>query len=203
MIRVLVAEDQAMVRGALASLLSFEDDIEVVAQIARGDLVLEAARSSRADVALLDIEMPGLDGISVAAQLAREHPATRTLILTTFGRPGYLRRALAEGAGGFLLKDAPSEQLAQAIREINAGRPVIDPTLAAAALAAGDSPLSPREHEVLAAAGSHATAAEIAATLHLSEGTVRNYLSSSIQKLGARNRREALEFAAEKGWLQP
>ena len=201
MIRVLIAEDQAMVRGALASLLALEDDIEVVAEVERGDHVLGAARAQRADVALLDIEMPGQDGISAAAELTRELPQTRTLILTTFGRPGYLRRAIESGAQGFLLKDAPAEQLADAIREINAGRRVIDPGLAAAAIADGISPLTEREHDVLAAATKHATAAEIAAHLHLSEGTVRNYLSAAIRKLGARNRAEAIRIAEEKGWL--
>ena len=201
MIRVLIAEDQAMVRGALASLLSLEDDIEVVAEVERGDHVLDAARTKRADVALLDIEMPGQDGISAAAELARELPETRTLILTTFGRPGYLRRAIESGAGGFLLKDAPAGQLADAIREVNAGRRVIDPGLAAAAIADGVSPLTEREHDVLAAATRHATAAEIAAQLYLSEGTVRNYVSAAIRKLGARNRAEAIQIAERKGWL--
>ena len=201
MIRVLIAEDQAMVRGALASLLSLEDDIEIVAEVERGDLVLDAVRTTTPDVALLDIEMPGLDGISAAAQIAQEAPATRSLILTTFGRPGYLRRALAQGASGFLLKDAPAGELAAAIRKVAAGERAVDSGLAAAALAEGDSPLSPREHDVLAASTGHETAAEIAAALHLSEGTVRNYLSSAIRKLGARNRREAVEVALEKGWL--
>jgi two-component system, NarL family, response regulator DesR len=201
MIRVLIAEDQAMVRGALVSLLGLEDDIDVIADVGRGDLVLEAARAARADVALLDIEMPGLDGIAVAAQLAADLPETRSLILTTFGRPGFLRRALTSGAQGFLLKDAPSEQLAGAIRDVHAGRRVIDPGLAAAAITDGDSPLSEREHDVLVAAATHATAAEIAAHLYLSEGTVRNYLSAAMRKVGARNRAEALRIAAEKGWL--
>ncbi len=201
MIRVLIAEDQAMVRGALASLLALEDDIEVVAEVERGDAVLDAARTQRADVALLDIEMPGQDGISAAAELAHELPQTRTLILTTFGRPGYLRRAIESGVDGFLLKDAPAEQLADAIREVNAGRRVIDPGLAAAAIADGVSPLTERERDVLAAATRHATAAEIASQLHLSEGTVRNYLSAAIRKLGARNRAEAVRIAEEKGWL--
>jgi two-component system, NarL family, response regulator DesR len=200
-IRVLLAEDQAMVRGALASLLSLEDDVEVVAEVERGDLVLEAARASRPDVALLDIEMPGLDGIAAAEALVRELPETRALILTTFGRPGFLRRALEAGASGFLLKDAPARELAAAIREVASGRRAVDPALAAEALAEGDSPLTPREREVLVAAASHATAAEIAAEVHLSEGTVRNYLSAAIRKLGARNRREAVERATEKGWL--
>jgi two-component system response regulator DesR len=201
MIRVLIAEDQAMVRGALASLLSLEDDIEVVAEVARGDEVLAAAERTRPDVALLDIEMPGLDGISAAAQLVRELPATRALILTTFGRPGYLRRALQQGASGFLLKDAPAKELAAAIRSVAAGLRAVDPALAAAALAEGDSPLTAREEEVLAAASRHDSASDIAAALHLSEGTVRNYLSASIRKLGARNRGEAIAVAREKGWL--
>jgi two-component system, NarL family, response regulator DesR len=191
----------AMVRGALASLLALEDDIEVVAEVERGDRVLEAARLSRVDVALLDIEMPGLDGISAAAELARELPQTRTLILTTFGRPGYLRRAIESGAAGFLLKDAPAGLLADAIRDVHAGRRVIDPELAAAAIADGVSPLTEREHDVLAAAAEYATAGEIAARLYLSEGTVRNYLSAAMRKLGARNRADAVRIAEEKGWL--
>jgi two-component system response regulator DesR len=201
MIRVLIAEDQAMVRGALASLLALEGDIDVVAEVDRGDRVLAAAGRSRPDVALLDIEMPGLDGISVAGLLARERPETRSLILTTFGRPGYMRRALAEGASGFLLKDAPASELAEAIRTVAAGGSAVDPTLAAAAIREGESPLTPREHEVLAAAASNVTAADIAAELYLSEGTVRNYLSAAIRKLHVRNRREAVELAKEKGWL--
>jgi two-component system response regulator DesR len=201
MIRVLIAEDQGMVRGALASLLSLEDDIEVVAEVESGDRVLEAARAHNPDVALLDIEMPGLDGISAAGELARELPQIRTLMLTTFGRPGYLRRAIENGASGFLLKDAPADELAGAIREVNAGRRVIDSGLAAAAIADGVSPLTEREHDVLAAATTHATAAEIAAQLHLSKGTVRNYLSTAIRKLGARNRAEAITIARDKGWL--
>jgi two-component system, NarL family, response regulator DesR len=201
MIRVLIAEDQSMVRGALASLLALEDDIEVVAEVGRGDEVVGAARTHHADVALLDIEMPGQDGIRAAADLARELPTTRALMLTTFGRPGYLRRALESGAGGFLLKDAPAEQLADAIREVHAGRRVIDPGLAAAAIADGVSPLTERERDVLAAAAQYTTAAEIAAHLYLAEGTVRNYLSAAIRKLGARNRADALRIAQEKGWL--
>jgi two-component system, NarL family, response regulator DesR len=199
-IRVLIAEDQAMVRGALASLLALEEDIEVVGEVERGDLVLDAARASGPDVALLDIEMPGRDGIAVAGDLARELPAVRTLILTTFGRPGYLRRALENGARGFLLKDAPARELAAAIRTVVAGGRAIDPALAAATITEGESPLTARESDVLRAAMRH-TAADIAATLHLSEGTVRNYLSAAIQKLGARNRREAIAHAVDKGWL--
>jgi two-component system response regulator DesR len=201
-IRVLVAEDQAMVRGALVSLLSLEDDITVVAEVERGDDAVAAARTHRPDVALLDVEMPGLDGIAAAEAIAREVPGTRSLILTTFGRPGYLRRALAGGASGFLLKDAPAGELACAIRSIAAGRRVVDSQLAAEALTDGESPLTAREHDVLAAATTYGTAAEIAADLHLSEGTVRNYLSAAIRKLGARNRREAVDLAREKGWLE-
>lgn len=201
MIRILIAEDQAMVRGALASLLSLEDDIEVVAEVERGDRVLAAARAHSPDVALLDIEMPGLDGISAARELARELPETRSLILTTFGRPGYLRRALEEGASGFLLKDAQASELAAAIRTVAAGGRAVDPSLAAAAITEGTSPLTVREHDVLAAAARNGTAAEIASSLHLSEGTVRNYLSAAMRKLGARNRGEAVRIAEEKGWL--
>ena len=201
MIRVLIAEDQAMIRGALASLLALEDDIEVVAQVERGDLVLDAVRQAKPDVALLDIEMPGLDGISVAGRLAREQPSTRSLILTTFGRPGYLRRALAEGASGFLHKDAPATELAEAIRTVAGGGTAVDSKLAAAAIREGESPLTQREHEVLVASAGNDTAADIAASLFLSEGTVRNYLSTAIRKLGARNRREAVEIAEKKGWL--
>jgi two-component system response regulator DesR len=200
-IRVLIAEDQAMVRGALVSLLSLEGDIEVVAEVERGDEVLAAAQRAHPDVALLDIEMPGQDGITAAAELVRELPATRVLILTTFGRPGYLRRALEQGASGFLLKDAPARELAAAVRAVAAGLRAVDPALAAEAIAEGASPLTPREAEVLSAAARHGTVAEIARALHLSEGTVRNYLSASMRKLGARNRREAVDLATEKGWL--
>jgi two-component system, NarL family, response regulator DesR len=201
MIRILIAEDQAMVRGALASLLSLEDDLEVVAEVERGDHVLAAAREVRPDVALLDIEMPGIDGITAAGELARELPETRTLILTTFGRPGYMRRALENGADGFLLKDAPASELAAAIRDVAAGRRALDPALAAAAITRGQSPLTGREQDVLAAASRHPTAAEIAQHLHLSEGTVRNYLSSAMRKLHARNRAEAVRIAEQEGWL--
>jgi two-component system response regulator DesR len=200
-IRVLLAEDQAMVRGALATLLGLEDDIDVVGEVERGDDVVEAVRRSRAEVALLDIEMPGLDGIAAAAALRRELPDVRALILTTFDRPGFMKRAMDSGAAGFLLKAAPAAELAAAIRRVAAGERVVDPGLAAAALTEGESPLTPREHEVLAAARSHATAAEISRVLYLSEGTVRNYLSAAIRKLGARNRVEAVRIAEDKGWL--
>src|SRR5579859_836500 len=190
-----------MVRGALASLLALESDIEVVAQAARGDEVLAAALSVQPDVALLDIEMPGMTGLEAAEQLGRELPGCRVLILTTFGRPGYLRRAIAGGAAGFMLKDAPASELAGAIRRAAAGERVVDPGLAAAALSEGESPLTAREHEVLLAARVHATVADIAGALYLSPGTVRNHLSSVMQKLGARNRVEALRMAEEKGWV--
>ena len=201
MIRVLIAEDQAMVRGALASLLGLEPDIEVVAEVGRGDEVLGAVVAHDPDVALLDIEMPGQDGISAAAQLHLSGARTRTLILTTFGRPGYLRRAIESGASGFLLKDAPAGRLADAVREVHAGRRVIDPGLAATAIADGVSPLTERERDVLVAAAEHETAGQIAGHLFLAEGTVRNYLSVAIRKLGARNRSEAIEIARAKGWL--
>jgi two-component system response regulator DesR len=201
MIRVLLAEDQAMVRGALAALLSLEDDIEIVAEVGRGDEVAVVARATHPDVALLDIEMPGLDGISAAAALHAQLPSCRAIILTTFGRPGYLRQAMQSGVVGFLLKDAPSDQLATAIRRVAAGERVVDPKLAMAALSEGNSPLTEREREVLAAAAQGASIADIASSLFLSEGTVRNYLSVAIQKLGARNRIEAAHIAEQKGWL--
>jgi two-component system response regulator DesR len=200
-IRVLLAEDQAMIREALAALLSFEDDIEVVAQVGRGDEVVGAAARSAPDVALLDIEMPGMDGLTAAAALRASSPGTRVVILTTFGRPGYLRRAMESGVSGFIVKDSPAGKLAQTIRKVLDGQRVIDPDLAAAALAEGTSPLTPREADVLAHAAHGATIAQIAGTLYLSEGTVRNYLSSCIQKTGARNRAEALRVAHERGWL--
>jgi two-component system, NarL family, response regulator DesR len=200
-IRVLIAEDQAMVRGALASLLSLEPDIDVVAEVERGDRVVEAARVAGAEVAVLDIEMPGLDGLSAAEALGRELPACRALIVTTFGRPGYMRRAMQSGAAGYLLKDAPSSELAEAIRRVAAGERVVDPGLAAAALREGESPLTAREHELLAAAREHATISDLAAAAHLSPGTVRNYLSSAMRKLGARSRAEAIRVAEEKGWI--
>lgn len=201
MIRVLLAEDQAMVRGALAALLGLEKDIEVVAQTARGDEVLPAALLARPDVALLDIEMPGGGGLSAAQALHEHLPSCRVVILTTFGRSGYLRRAMDIGAAGFLLKDAPATELAVAIRRIIKGERVVDPDLALAALAEGNSPLTSREREVLFVALSGASIAGIAAQLYLSEGTVRNHLSTAMQKLGARNRMEAARLAEKKGWL--
>ncbi|MFD0165883.1 response regulator [Streptomyces decoyicus] len=201
MIRVLLAEDQSMVREALAALLSLEDDLEVVAQAARGDEVLPAARAHPVDVALLDIEMPGLSGLDAAAALRAELPGVKIVILTTFGRPGYLRRAMEAGADAFLVKDAPAARLADAVRRVLRGERVIDPVLAAAALADGASPLTDREREVLRTAADGSTNAEIAGALHLSQGTVRNYLSTAIQKTGARNRAEAVRTARDKGWL--
>jgi two-component system response regulator DesR len=200
-IRVLIAEDQTLVRGALRALLELEEDIEVVAEVGRGDAVVPAAVRDRPDVALLDIEMPGGDGIEAARALATAVPDCRAVVLTTFGRPGFLRRAMEVGAAGFLLKDAPVTELARGIRAVMAGERVIDRELAAAALAIGATPLSAREGDVLRAAAGGATVADIAARLFLSEGTVRNYLSSAIGKTGARTRVEAARVAEEKGWL--
>lgn len=201
MIRVLLAEDQAMVRGALAALLTMEGDIEIIAEVGRGDEVVATALDHHPDVALLDIEMPGCDGITAAARLHTRLPSCRILILTTFGRPGYLRQAMESGVVGFLLKDAPAAQLATAIRRAVAGERVVDPALAMAALSEGNNPLTKQERTVLAAATKGASIAEIAISLFLSEGTVRNYLSVAIQKLGAHNRIEAAHIAEQKGWL--
>ena len=201
MIRVLIAEDQAMIRGALAALLAIEADIEVVAQVDRGDRVLEAALRTTPDVALLDIEMPGQDGITAAAELRAKLPTCRVLILTVFGRPGYLRRAVDAGVSGFLLKDAPPDELASAIRRTAKGEKVIDSQLAHAALSEGSSPLTPRERDVLAMSVRGASVEDVARSLHLTNGTVRNHLSIAIQKLNAHNRVEAARIAEEKGWL--
>ncbi|MGO9410428.1 MAG: response regulator transcription factor [Spirochaetia bacterium] len=201
MIRVLLADDQATVRGALAALLRLEKDIDVVAEVGRADDVLEAAIQKKPDVALLDIEMPGGDGLGAAARLREKLPSCRVLMLTTFGRPGYLRRAMEGGAVGFLTKDMPAAELASAIRRAVAGERVIDPQLAIDALSEGDNPLTERERDVLSAASSGAGIAEIAKQLFLSPGTVRNYLSLAIQKLDAANRFEAARIAREKGWI--
>lgn len=201
MIRLLLADDQSLVRAALAALLELEDDFEVVEQVGRGDRVVAAARAARPDVALLDVEMPGLDGLAAAAALTAEVPSCRVIILTTFGRPGYLRRAMESGALGFVVKDAPAEQLADAVRRVARGERVVDPALAAATLAGGASPLTGRERDVLVAARDGATVADIAANLFLSEGTVRNYLSSTIAKTASRNRVEEMRVAEERGWL--
>ncbi len=201
MIRVLLAEDQAMVRGALSALLSREQDIEVVAEVARGDEVVGAALTTQPDIALLDIEMPGGDGLTTAQALRESLPTCRSVILTTFGRSSYLRRAMESGAVGFLLKDAPASELATALRRVMKGERVVDPELALAALSEGSNPLTPRERDVLKASLFGASLAEIAARLVLSEGTVRNHLSTAMQKLGAQNRMEAARLAEQKGWL--
>ncbi|MFD9290937.1 response regulator [Streptomyces sp. NPDC060030] len=200
-VRILLAEDQGMMRSALALLLGMEPDFEVVAQVAAGDEIVDAAHLSRPDVALLDIELPGRSGLDAAADLRTEVPDCRVLILTTFGRPGYLRRAMEAGASGFLVKDGPVGDLAKAIRQVLAGETVIDPALAAAALGAGPSPLTPRERDALNASVDGATVADIAGKLSLSESTVRNYLSSAIGKTGTRNRVEAMRAARRQGWL--
>ena len=201
MIRILLAEDQAMMRGALAVLLDLEEDMEVVGQVADGAQVVPQALALRPDVALLDIEMPNLGGLDAAAELARRLPSCRVLIVTTFGRPGYLQRAMAAGARGFLVKDGPAEGLAAAIREVMAGATVVDPELAGTALRAASCPLTARERDVLAAAEDGSTVGDIAALLVLSESTVRNYLSSAIGKTGTRNKTEAARMARRSGWL--
>ncbi|HUI72121.1 MAG TPA: response regulator transcription factor [Spirochaetia bacterium] len=201
MIRILLADDQATVRGALAALLRLEKDMEVVAEVGRADEVLAACLEKKPDVALLDIEMPGGDGLAAAALLREKLPSCRVLMLTTFGRPGYLRKAMEGGAVGFLTKDTPAAQLASAIRRAMAGERVIDPQLAIDALSEGENPLTERERDVLAAAASGSGIAEIADKLFLSQGTVRNYLSLAIQKLDAKNRFEAARIAREKGWI--
>ena len=201
MIRVLLADDQALVRGALAAMLGLEPDIEVVAQVSSGDDVLPAAREAKPDVALLDVQMPGKDGITAAGELHRELPACRIVVCTTFGRPGYLSRAMAAGVVGFVVKDAPPEQLVDAVRRVHSGLRVVDPALAAESLATGQSPLTDRERDVLRVASSGGTIADVARILSLSQGTVRNHLSSAIGKTGARTRAEAARVAEERGWL--
>jgi len=200
-IRLLLADDQAMVRGALATLLGLEPDMEVVAEVGSGDEVVAAARASEPDVALVDVEMPGLDGIAATAALHEAMPGVRVLIVTTFGRPGFLRRALQAGASGFVVKDTPARQLAEAVRRVHSGLRVVDPALAADSLAGGESPLTARETEVLIAARDGGSVADIARYVSLSEGTVRNHLSSAIGKTMARNRADAVRIADEYGWL--
>ncbi len=200
-IRVLIAEDQAMVRGALSALLALEPDIEIVAEAARGDEVLPAALDALPDVALLDIEMPGGNGLESAAELTRRMPTIKIIMLTTFGRAGYLRRAMTAGAVGFLLKDAPATELADAVRRAFAGERVIDPDLAITALREGENPLTDRERDVLRASAGGASIEAVADQLHLSPGTVRNYLSNAIRKLATKNRVEAARLAEVKGWL--
>lgn len=200
-IRLLVADDQALVRGAMVALLNLERDIEVVAEVGRGDEVVAAARAATADVCLLDIEMPGADGLATAAELARDLPGCRSLIVTTFGRPGYLRRAMEAGASGFLVKDTPARELADAVRRVHAGLRVVDAALAGESLAGGPNPLSQREQHVLRVALEGGTIASIATRVHLSPGTVRNYLSSAIGKTNASTRVEAALEAERHGWI--
>lgn len=201
MIRVLLAEDQLMFRTAVRRLLELEDDIQVVAEVASGDEVVPAALASRPDVAVVDIEMPAQDGISAASELRRNLPSCRTLILTMYSRPGFVQRAMESGVSGFVLKDAPVEVLAAAIRKCAAGEEVIDPALAARALKAGACPLSSREREILAACAEGLSTAELATRLWLSQGTVRNRVSEILGKLGVRNRAEAVQIARVNGWL--
>jgi two-component system response regulator DesR len=200
-IRLLLADDQALVRGALAALLDLEPDLAVVAEVSRGDEVVDAVLAKDVDVALLDVEMPGMDGVAAARELKQKAPGCRTIMVTTFGRPGYLRQAMAAGASGFVVKDTPARQLADAVRRVHQGLRVVDPQLAADSLSYGDSPLTMRESDVLRAAAGGGTVADIAGVLHLSEGTVRNHLSSAIGKTGARTRAEAVKVALENGWL--
>jgi two-component system response regulator DesR len=201
MIRLLLADDQALVRGAMAALLDMEADLTVVAEVGRGDEVVDAVRANQVDVALLDVEMPGMDGVAAARQLRQQVPGCRVLMVTTFGRAGYLRQAMTAGASGFVVKDTPARLLADAVRRVHQGLRVVDPALAAQSLAQGDSPLTDRETEVLRAASDGGTAADIARDLRLSEGTVRNHLSSAIGKTGARTRAEAVRLAEDNGWL--
>ncbi|MFI2564446.1 DNA-binding response regulator [Paenarthrobacter sp. NPDC018779] len=200
-IRLVIADDQALVRGALAALLGLEHDIEVVAELGDGTGVAAAVVEHSADVAMLDVEMPGLDGISAAAEVRKAAPNCRVLMVTTFGRPGYLKLAMRAGASGFVVKDTPARQLAEAVRRVHQGLRVVDPALAAESLTSGDSPLTERETEVLRAASDGGTVADIAKAAVLSEGTVRNYLSSAMAKTGGRTRAEAARIAAGNGWL--
>jgi two-component system response regulator DesR len=200
-IRLLLADDQALVRGAMAALLDMEPDLKVVAEVGRGDEVVGAVKAKDVDVALLDVEMPGMDGVAAARAVRAAAPACRILMVTTFGRAGYLRQAMAAGAGGFIVKDTPARQLADAVRRVHEGLRVVDPALAAQSLAQGDSPLTDREADVLRSARDGGTVADIARDLHLSEGTVRNHLSSAIGKTGARTRAEAVRLAVDNGWL--
>lgn len=198
---MLLADDQALIRGAFAALIGLESDMQVVAQVGTGDDVVPAALRTRPDVALLDVQMPGIDGIAAAASLGQQLPSCRVMILTTFGRPGYLRRAMAAHAAGFMVKDAPPETLIDAIRRVHSGLRVVDPALAVESLSLGESPLTGRERDVLAAATGGGTVAQMAATLFLSEGTVRNHLSAVIGKTGARTRADAVRIATERGWI--
>jgi len=197
-IRLLIADDQAMVRGALAALLDLESDLEVVAEVGRGDEVLDACREHAPDVVLMDVEMPGMDGLEASAALRQALPAVKILIVTTFGRPGFLRRAMQAGVQGFVVKDTPATQLADAVRRVHAGLRVVDPQLAADSLVFGESPLTARELDVLRAAAAGGTVADIARAVFLSEGTVRNHLSSAIGKTSGRTRADAVHRAGER-----
>lgn len=201
MIKVLIAEDMHMIRGALVALLSLEDDMEVVAELERGDQIVEAALASRPDVAVVDIDLPGVDGLTAAEQLHQRLPECRTLVLTGLSQPGNLLRALQVHVRGFIVKDAPAETLANGVRRVAAGERVIDPELVAAALETGSTPLTAREADVLRAAERGITTDQIAARLSLSPATVRNYLSSAISKVGGRNRIDAIRIARNAGWL--
>lgn len=200
-IRLLLADDQALVRGALAALLDLEADLAVVAQVGRGDEVLDAVAEHGPDVCLLDIEMPGTDGIEATRAVRAAHPDVWVLVVTTFGRPGYLQRALEAGASGFVVKDTPAPELADAVRRVHAGLRVVDPTLATESLLDGRSPLTEREAEVLRAALDGGPVSTLAGRLHLSAGTVRNHLSAAIGKTGTRTRAEAARVARERGWI--
>ncbi|MET9681140.1 response regulator transcription factor [Streptomyces coeruleorubidus] len=201
MIRILLAEDMNMVRGALVALLNLESDLDVVAEVERGDEIVDTALKCQPDVAIIDIDLPGLDGLTAAARLRERLPECRTLILTSLGRPGTLRRALSAQVSGYLLKDAPPKQLAEAVRRVAAGQRAIDPQLAVAAWGGAENPLTDRENEVLKLASEGAEAPEIARLLHLTTGTVRNYLTAVVTKLHARNRVDAIRIARESGWL--
>ncbi|MDQ2851705.1 MAG: response regulator transcription factor [Actinomycetota bacterium] len=200
-ITVMLVDDQALVRGALAALLELESDLSVVAQAGSGEAAVEAARQHRPDVILMDVEMPGMDGIAATAAVREVLPQVRVLIVTTFGRPGYLRRGLQAGASGFVVKDTPAAELADAVRRVQQGLRVVDPLLATESLVAGESPLTRRESEVLLAAKVGGTVSDVAKRVFLSEGTVRNHLSAAIGKTGARNRAEAVQIADGNGWL--
>ena len=196
-----MADDQALVRGAIAMMLDLEEDIEVVAQAGNGREAIEAVACGDVDVVLADVEMPVMDGIAAASRIRKEHPDVKILMVTTFGRPGYLRRAMEAGASGFVVKDAPSDSLASAVRKVMAGQRVVDPDLAAESLAASSNPLTEREQDVLRATSGGGTTADVSRSLFLSQGTVRNYLSSAIHKTGARTRAEAVMIARDNGWL--
>ncbi|GLX00221.1 response regulator transcription factor [Microtetraspora sp. NBRC 16547] len=201
MIKLLLADDQALVRGALAAMLALEPDIEVVAQAATGDEALEAAVRTRPDVALIDVQMPGMDGLALTERLRQALPSCRVVICTTFGRPGYFARAMRAGASGFVVKDSSPEHLVDTVRRVHAGLRVVDPALAAESLTSGANPLTARERDVLRAARRGGTVSEIARALSLSNGTVRNHLSAAIGKVGAATRMEAALIAEERGWL--